>query len=408
MRRSKISGLFPYLLSDTTGLMIDVLECEIGVLSEGAFRNVGQVWQLRVFRTNISQIESRATPQPLPLAPPPASVHLEWTPAFILNETRVGLVNADAIKFHITEKDEFLNVVSSHFLAIMRGGFRVEGTGHFLVADTVLGQLEDDAIVVDLKAKELDNAHHALSLPTVTFMGVEIAVANVTNFLNNLQAHQGKLYLLRMKFHFPGALSLIVRYGDRWDASKESVFVERWTILCSCGELAEIKEASNSQTTTSTKSSGDISQFDYEDFGDVAPKGAHTAPTVGWHIRSEINCHVENRKSMNLSDYERSECSPAPTASSDVITAIPEEGLIVETVEDPGYLFYSSIVGGILVTFFAIAGVFYTLRYHRKSFAVNNRAKVQSQQHTNNKNQVGVISEVPICEGDEGEEDYQL
>lgn len=106
-----MSNIFPNLMSNTKALLVDMQDCQVGIITEGTFRRVDKLWQLRIFRTNITKIESRAAPcgeeegggGAAGLSVAPAAIQVEWAP-FILNETRIDLFNVDALCFDISEK----------------------------------------------------------------------------------------------------------------------------------------------------------------------------------------------------------------------------------------------------------------------------------------------------------------
>lgn len=108
MKNSKMANIFPNLMSNTKALLVELLDSTIDTIAEGTFRKVDKLWQLRLFRVNITRIESRAAPNDDDrdvggLTVAPAAVHVEWAP-FILNETHVDLIEVDALSFNVSEK----------------------------------------------------------------------------------------------------------------------------------------------------------------------------------------------------------------------------------------------------------------------------------------------------------------
>ena len=162
-----------------------------------------------------------------------------------------------------------------------KGGLRITGSGHVLVADTVFQRVENDAFIVQLRAatdgQDLAENLKFLAHPTLTMMGVQVSDANVTNFLDNLQIYDGKIYLIRMNFTLPGALGAVVGHARLWN--NQTTFIERWTVTCSCIELASMIRPE----------SDGINEVDGPNYDDPPDE---TTPSVS-HWRREVKCRPE-------------------------------------------------------------------------------------------------------------------
>lgn len=152
---------------------------------------------------------------------------------------------------------------------------KITGAGHVLVADSTFANLDNDAFVVQLQTEETD-AIKLFAHPTLTFMGVHIFTANITNFLDNLQVTGGKMYLIRMNFQQPGALSSVVGHARLWN--NRTTFIERWTVACSCDELARLIQPDETLLEDSTAN--------YDDAADE-----HTPSSSHW--KREVKCRAE-------------------------------------------------------------------------------------------------------------------
>ena len=295
-----MASLFPCLVSDTRILMVDMFNSSVIAITEGAFRLVDKLWQLSIFRTNITKIESRAVPDGGDggLSVSPSNVQPEWTP-FILNDTRVELIETNALLFNISGKDEYLNVVNCYFGLVKRGGLRVTGAGHVLLADSTFNTIEDDGFSVELQlGQKVDPALRLFAYPTLTLMGVNVQLANITNFLDNLRVTGGKIYLIRMEYHQLGALAAVISHAQLWNNA--TTFIERWTVGCNCADLAGallIQQADEAL--------GDST----EPYVDDEHKAERTAPSSS-HWNREVKCRVEGSpEPVELFEFQQIHCS---------------------------------------------------------------------------------------------------
>ena len=410
----------PPLISDTKALLVDIQECSIDTVSEDAFRNVHKMWQFRIFKSNISRIANRAMPEAVPISPPPAGIQVDWAP-FILNETNIEVLESDAIHLRITEKDEHFNIVNSKFLTIRKGGLRLSGTGHVLIADSLFQQVQNDSVIIMLRGTNLsDSSHKIMDYSTLNVMGLEIYSVDVANFLFNLQITNGKLYLFRMSFKFPEALSAIISLDNKtvphiWDQN-QTTFVERWTVICSCYEIENSLHASPSNTKANGLDNNGIlptiannfksDAYDYED-----AKQSETSPKPfsypNWHILNELRCYQDRLESMSLVDFDTVFCPDTTSENTNgnynTTPAQDSDELTTNFYEEP-LVWYLGSAGVCIFFLISVVGFICIFRHQRKTLKIDHRKTYRP----NNVKQVGIISEDPICGCEEGEEESQL
>ncbi|EFX63370.1 hypothetical protein DAPPUDRAFT_106820 [Daphnia pulex] len=210
LKNSKMDSIKPYLKA----LLIEIQESQIGTIFENAFQNVNKLWQLRIIKSNISRIVNRAMPDVLSIEPSQAAPVHEMTP-FIFNETRIEMLDSTS---------------------------RITGLGYVLIADSQFHQIENDSIIIHLRGMETESSHKLIAYSTLTLMGIDIFSMDINNFLRNIQITNGKLYLIRLNFRYPGALSSIITMDNNTIAHisdhNQTTAAERWTVICSCREIA--------------------------------------------------------------------------------------------------------------------------------------------------------------------------
>lgn len=400
------------LFSDTKVLMVDIQECQIDVVSQDTFRNVYKLCKLSVLNSNISRIENGSMPVAVPLASPPASANVEF-PLFMFNKTRIELLESSAIQLRIMEKEEYFNIVNSQFIKVLKGAVSISGTGHALIADSQFHQIENDAIIVNLKGSDSVNSHKLMDYSTLNLMGLEfLSVINVTNLLLNLQVTNGLLFFSRMSFLFPGALSSVLSLDNNvaishiWDHNHT---LERWTVTCSCQEISDRR--------TKRQDESEIDDYDESNPNGVVATDPPTTTTQSsrqWRVLSELKCYQD---SLSLSEFHSTHCLELTTTPSTTIATTTELIDLVDTntttsdqpatitnPEGRKFLWYP-IVAGIcgLVTLVVISLVC-LVRQKKKSYNIDKR----KTKRPNNTKQVGVISEDPICGREDGEDESQI
>ena len=386
--------LHPHLLSSTSALLVEILNSSIGFISGSAFQNVEQVWQLRFFNTNISRVDSDAMPSFLSIAPSPAGVDVEWAP-FIFNNTHFIDLQPNAIKFHVSGKDEYLNFVNCHFYNIQKNAIQITGKGHVLFADSTINRAEDDSIIFSLQTNETRGpVLFEMTYPTLTMMGMTLFDINPANFLQNLQVDDGKLYVMRITFAFPGALQSILDHSNNW--INQSTYIERITTTCSCAEIIQLLQHS----TTSVHKNGDTSST--EDYPTTDHKS--TMKTPAQQMADEVSCYDENEL-MKPVQYQSTYCAPPPVSTEVVPTEMatdeqmPQNAQSAFVVDDWIVYTLAAVSGCGVLLIVAIASVQFYRR--RRNFRPEKQTiGLQGQ----NKSQVGVLSEEPIC-GEDGEDE---
>ncbi|XP_057374622.1 uncharacterized protein LOC130695496 [Daphnia carinata] len=413
LRNVKMNSLAPYLVSDTKVLQIDIQGCQIGIISENAFRNVDKLWQLRIVKSNISRIENRAMPNAL-LIEPRKVVNVDERKPFIFDETRFGTLESDAIQLNITEKNDYFNIISSQFLSILKGGIRISGSGHVLVVDSQFHQMDNDSVVINLRGADPETSHKLLAYSTLTLMGLDIFSVNVDNFLRNLQITNGEQYLMRLNFRFPGALSSVVTLDNNtlshiWNPNRK-MFVQNWTVVCNCHDIV------NSLYALDDTGSGNENQdFENGTFSQMPGELDEAKPTEAfltmvsspnWPIPNELRCYKDDVNSVSMGEYSALFCTDnvEKTANTKHATLEPDQ---TSNNYDMRTMFWClGITGGCVVVTAGIVCFVAIVRHRRKSCKIHNK-KISAYRH-NDVKQVGVISEDPICGCDEGEEESQL
>lgn len=405
-----MNSLTPYLVSDTRVLLMDIQESHIGTICENAFRNVEKLWQLRIGKSNISRIENRAMPDALLIEPRKiVDVH-ELTP-FIFNETRFGILESDAIQLRITEKDEYFNIVNSEFRCISKGGIRISGSGHVLVADSQFHRIDNDSFIIHLRGMDPESSHKLLAYSTLTLMGLDILSVNVDNFLLNLQIANGQQYLVRLNFRFPGALSSVVDLDNStlshiWNPN-QTIFVKRWTVVCNCLDIG------NTLYALSNPGSGrELGDFGNGTFSEIVSEHEDTEPTEAfptmvsppnWPIVKELGCYKDDVNSISMRDYSALFCTGISEMGNMNPTAEPDQSPNNNTRT----MFWCiGITAGCIVVTAGIVSTVVILSRRRKSCQIHN--KKISAYRPNDVKQVGIISEDPLYGCDEGEEESQL
>lgn len=405
------------LFSDTKTLLVDIDECQIDTISENTFQNVHQLWQLRIIKSNISRIERRAMPVAVHISPPTVGVFVEWTP-FIFNATRIDLLETDAIHLQISEKDEHFNVVNSHFMSIRKGGLNITGTGHILIADSRFHQIENDAITVHLKGNDSEKTHKIMAYSTLTLMGLEVLSVNVTNFLLNLKITNGKVFLIRVAFLFPAALTSMISLDLNTIPhilDQNQTFIERLAVTCNCQDIGSnllVINASSGKNTGKSENlfstTGELkdNENDYED----GPPETTLATNYSIYQRviQELNCY-EDGHIIGLSTFNSLYC-PDTATTNESETKIDHNATNSSVnnndIKDKPLLlvWYFGIVGTIVFVAIVVVVLVCIVRQKKKSYQIDKR---KSPIHRPNK-QVGVISEDPFCECEDAEDESQL
>lgn len=416
MRNVKIDAIFPYLMSNTNILMVNIWNSSIGVVSESTFQNVIRLWQLRICQVNISRLASNSMLEPILVSNAPENIHIQWAP-FIFNETHIEHIESDALKFIIPEKSVYFNIIYSNFTNIQRKGIQLFGIGHVLIADSIFNSIEDDALSVRLEnAKEIVSV---MDYPTLTIMGLEIFDVNVTNFMNSFSVENGKVFLIRVSFRLHGMLQPIMQNFFGPPNSNKSSYVEQIITECSCSELVRLN------LTAASEEQGVIGSVPDETISEMIDGEHDPSTSVHFphfsHNLAELYCHVkESLYHINVMNFHEKYCNALTTISSlestsqlDPLLSTPIPINLTDASQSTdsanavssGWFFYSSTVAGICgVVSLASAVAVYLYRQKRRRGPYYLRG---TKKHQPNRKHVGVISENPICE-EEGEDDIQV
>jgi hypothetical protein len=418
-----MDSIKPYLISDTKALLIEIQESQIGTIFENAFQNVNKLWQLRIIKSNISRIVNRAMPDALSIEPSQAAPVHEMTP-FIFNETRIDMLDSNSIQLRIMEKDEYLNIVNSQFVTIAKGGIRITGLGHVLIADSQFHQIENDSIIIHLRGMETESSHKLIAYSTLTLMGIDIFSMDINNFLRNIQITNGKLYLIRLNFRYSGALSSIITMDNNTIAHisdhNQTTAAERWTVICSCREIANrlhVSPNNNDRKEPQELDNGVLpvkqSDYDYDEPTETSPTPAKTnVSSIYSDILKELRCYQEGSSSITTNEFDASYCPDVTTEAAvegknhNMSYVIPEsEQSSNSSYYNQSMVWYLGATGGCIFIAIAILSFLAIFRHKRKSFKIHNKQKTNKAYRPNNSN---VINEDPICGCDEGEEESQL
>ena len=392
-----MASIDPYLMSDTKVLMVDIADSNIGVISTSTFQNVDKIWQLRICRTNISQLKSDSMPEYVSIATAPEWAHVQWPP-FIFNETHIEYVEANALKFFIAENSGYFNIIHSHIRHIQSGGIRLIGVGHVVIADSVFHSMEDDALTVNLLANSTVKMFNAMNFPTLTIMSLEIFQVNTTNFIGNFQVENGKVFLMGIGFRFAGMLQPVIENYFRANSSA-STYIDRMLIECDCEEMAR----SNLPAASERQLISEVIEEEHR---------SATAILDGRHNLEQLHCYVQQgAEHVNIMEFQEKYCAdppPYPSASTPAPLNLTDA---VQSTDNQlnanGTVFlYSMIAAGVCGSA-AIVGLlaFYFCRAKKKRGPYYLRK--EQRKHKPNSKHVGVISENPICE-EEAEDDAQL
>lgn len=399
------------LVSDTKTLMMSIDNCHIETIAKDAFHNVLELGQFRILKSNITRISNGAMPHALPVTSPRATTDLEWS-HYLFNETRIGLLDTDAIRLDITGKDEFLNVVNCSFETVRKGGLQISGTGHVLLVDSRFQQLDDDSIIVSLKGNDSPCLNLSpINCSTLNFLGLDIFSVNITNLLLNLQISNGKLYLIRMSFLFPGAYSAIASLDKTtlphlWNQNQ--TFIERWSAKCNCQDVSNYFHERRLSVqpkipTIANLHQSETNDYEYDYQRDRIEK---TTSLSGWHIIQELQCFQEGPVSIDLADFKLSYCPETSTfrfEDGSTPSEIPYESSNPPPINnDHSFAWYMGIIAMCIIVSTGILGSVCIIRRQRKKFGIAESAKYVNRPKS--AKQVGVISEDPICGCDEVEE----
>ena len=420
LKRSKMDNIKQYLISDTKALIIEIQECQIGTIFEDAFRNVNKLWQLRIIKSNINRIANNAMPDALSIEPSQMLPVHEVTP-FIFNETRIEMLDSNSIQLRIMEKDEYFNIINSQFSSIAKGGIQITGLGHVLIADSQFHQIANDSIIIRLRGMDTESSYKLISYSTLTLMGLEIFSMDIGNFLLNIQITNGKMYLIRLNFRYPGAFSSITTMDNNTLSHitdhNQTIFAERWTVLCSCHEIGNslhVPSNTNDRKEPEEFDNGffPVTQNDYEN---GKPTENSTLNKVLSDILKEIRCYQDGSTSLTTKEFDSSYCPDITTETTErknengTSFPIPESELSSNSYYNQSMVWYLGATGGCVIIIAAgILSFLAIFRHKKKIFKIHNNQKTKNSYRPNNSKQVGVISEDPICGCEEGEEESQL
>lgn len=411
-----MDAMFPYLISDTKVLMLNMWNSRIGVISESTFQNIDKLWQLRICQTNISRLSGNSMPEFVSVANAPENVHVQWAP-FIFNETIIELIESNALQILIPERSVYFNIIYSNFTNIQSGGIKLDGIGHVLIADSLFNSLEDDAISVKLKnSREIFSV---MDYPTLTIMGLEVFNVNITNFMNSFHIENGKSFLIRVSFRLKGMLQSVIHNFFGPSNNSESSHVEQMIAECSCDELVRLNLTKKSEEQGAISSVSDETISEMID-GEHNPSTSIRFPHLKLNL-AELYCYVtESVYHVNVMHFHEKYCDIPATIPSQALTTQPSQLLSTpapvnltdpsqstdnNSVADHGWYFYPLIVAAScgIMCLTAVAAV-YAYRQKRRRGPYYLRG---TKKHQPNRKHVGVISENPICE-EEGEDDIQV
>lgn len=414
MKNVKMDAIFPYLMSDTNILMVNIWNSSIGVISKSTFQNVDKLWQLRICQTNISRLDGDSMSEFISVSNAPEHIHVEWAP-FIFNETNIENIEPNALKLLIPERSAYFNIIYSNFTRIQSKAIHLVGVGHVLIADSIFHSVEDDAISVGLK-----NTREVLSVmdyPTLTIMGLEMFSVDIANFMNSFHIENGKIFLIRVSFLLHGRLQQIIDNVFGPSKSSESFYIEQMMTECSCDELVRLNltATSEEQEVISSVSEEIISEMID---GEHDPSSSINLPHIKPQL-AELYCHVnESYYHVNVMRYYDKYCtipttipSFESTSESNSLLTTPTSVNIIDASEsissvgDSGWYLYSLIIVGVcgmVCLGTAVTVYVYRQKHRRGPYYLRGTKK-----HQPNRKHVGVISENPICE-EEGEDEIQV